>query len=124
ARDPVLANRSLDIALGREPSPSTGLLMISRVAVGNPDLAWEFTRTHFDELKERLDAMQRLSFLPSLTATATSPERFADLRHHFAREPAQLLLELARRQAFGPVDHEVLEAGILRLDRLDAVDHV
>src|SRR5437867_4484247 len=44
--------------------------------------------------------------------------------HHLAREPAQLLLELLRRQALGPVDHEVLEPGILRLDRLDSVDDV
>ena len=82
AQDSLLAKRSLGIALGAEPSPSTGLLMISRVAVDNPDLAWEFTRAHFDELKERLDAMQRLSFLPSLTATATSAESLADLRRY------------------------------------------
>src|SRR4026208_1986884 len=45
-------------------------------------------------------------------------------RHHVFREPAKLLSELARREAFGPVHHEVLEAGILRLDRLDAGDDV
>src|SRR6266850_86760 len=45
-------------------------------------------------------------------------------RHHLAREPAQLLLELLRRQALGPVDHEVLEPRILRLDRFDSFDDV
>src|SRR6267378_3321977 len=44
--------------------------------------------------------------------------------HHLAREPAQLLLELLGRQALGPMDHEVLEPRILRLDRLDAFDDV
>src|SRR5215471_12407274 len=42
--------------------------------------------------------------------------------HHVAGEPAQLFLEFLGRQAFGPVDHEVLEARIFRLDRFDAVD--
>src|SRR5882724_3131635 len=45
-------------------------------------------------------------------------------RHHVLGEPAQLLLEFLRPDAFGPVDHEVLEAGIFRLDRLDALDDV
>src|SRR5215510_15457450 len=44
--------------------------------------------------------------------------------HHVAREPAELFLELLDRQALRPVDHEVLEPGVLRRDRLDAVDHV
>src|SRR5437016_5929369 len=42
--------------------------------------------------------------------------------HDLAGEPAQLLDELARRQALGPMDHEILEAGVSRLDRFDAVD--
>src|SRR6059036_3659201 len=44
--------------------------------------------------------------------------------HDLAREPAQLLLELLGGQALGPMDHEVLEPGILRLDRLDPFDDV
>src|SRR5439155_10264853 len=44
--------------------------------------------------------------------------------HDLAREPAQLLLELLRGQALGPMDHEVLEPGILRLDGLDPFDDV
>src|SRR5712664_4250334 len=42
--------------------------------------------------------------------------------HHVAGEPAELLLELVGRQALGPVDHEILEPRVFRLDRLDAVD--
>src|SRR3989442_7970936 len=45
-------------------------------------------------------------------------------RHHLAREPAELLLELLGREALRPVDHEVLESGILRLDGLDPLDDV
>src|SRR5438105_15303004 len=45
-------------------------------------------------------------------------------RHHVPREPPQLLLELLGRQTLGPVDHEVLEPRVLRLDRLDPLDDV
>src|SRR4051812_40593715 len=44
--------------------------------------------------------------------------------HDVAREPAQLLVELLRAEPFRPMDHEIFEAGILRLDRLDAFDDV
>src|SRR2546423_14839824 len=47
-----------------------------------------------------------------------------ECRHHVLGEPAKLFLEFFRADAFGPMDHEVLEPGILGLDRLDAVDHV
>src|SRR5712692_26585 len=45
-------------------------------------------------------------------------------RHHVLGEPAELLLEFLGRNPFGPVDHEVLETGIFRRDRLDAVNHL
>src|SRR5258706_3433506 len=44
--------------------------------------------------------------------------------HHVPREPAELFLELLGREPLGPVDHEVFEARVLRLDGLDAVDDV
>src|SRR5438309_8154185 len=44
--------------------------------------------------------------------------------HHVAREPAELLLELLRREALGPMDHEVLEPGVPCRDRFDPVDDV
>src|SRR4051812_35938266 len=47
-----------------------------------------------------------------------------ECRHHVFGEPLELLLEFLRADAFRPMDHEVLEPGIFRLDRLDAVDHM
>ena len=117
ARDAGLAKHSLDLALGREPAPSTGVLMISRVAVENPDLAWEFARIHFDELKERLDAMQRLSFLPSLALTATSPERLAELRRYIDGIPEGPRKQIERYYA----DLEYrLKVRSLRVPQIDA----
>src|SRR6266849_308747 len=45
-------------------------------------------------------------------------------RHHIAREPRQLLLELLGRHALGPVDHHVLEARIAALEVADLLDDV
>src|ERR1700688_4545239 len=42
--------------------------------------------------------------------------------HDLAGEPAELLNELGRRESLGPMDHEIFEAGVFRLDRFDAVD--
>src|SRR5262245_24000208 len=50
--------------------------------------------------------------------------RLLERGHHVLGEPAELVLELRGREAFGPVDHEGLEARILVGDRPDAVDHV
>ena len=43
-------------------------------------------------------------------------------RHHVAREPRQLLLELLRPHALRPVDHHLVETGILLLEVLDLLD--
>jgi aminopeptidase N len=80
AEDPALARRTLEIALSDEPARATGLRMISRVASGNPDLAWHFALGHLDALTARLDALQRYDFVPSLAAQSTNPHRLGELR--------------------------------------------
>src|SRR5882724_6419243 len=45
-----------------------------------------------------------------------------ECRHYIPGEPAQLLLEFIGRQPLGPVDHEVLQPRVLRLDRPDPID--
>jgi aminopeptidase N len=80
AEDPALARRTLEIGLSDEPSRATGLRMITRVATGNPELAWDFALGHLDALNARLDALQRYDFVPSLAAQSTNPHRLAELR--------------------------------------------
>src|SRR5207248_7066393 len=43
-------------------------------------------------------------------------------RHDILGEPPELLFELLGGRALGPVDHEILQARILRLDRFDPLD--
>jgi aminopeptidase N len=80
AEDPALARRTLETALSNEPSRATGLRMITRVATGNPDLAWDFALRHLDALNARLDALLRYDFVPSLAAQSTNPHRLSELR--------------------------------------------
>src|SRR6185295_6294283 len=68
---------------------------------------------------DRPDKVSRGRPWPALLTSAP-----LERRHHVLGEPGELILEVLRAHALGPVDHEVLEARILRLDRLDAVDHV
>src|SRR6476646_2632254 len=60
--------------------------------------------------------------VPAKAGSGSSQSAQVESRHYLRREPAQLLDELVGRQALRPVNHEVFEARVFRLDRLDAVD--
>jgi aminopeptidase N len=117
ARAPALAARSLDIALGKEPAPTTGPLMISRVALDNPDLAWPFALSHREALNDRLDAMQRYNFIPSLAASATSPDRLADLRRFIDAVPEGPRKQIER--FYADLEYR-LKVRSLRVPQIDA----
>src|SRR6185503_6012472 len=80
AKDAGLAAETLRIALGNEPAATTGPSMIARVAVDNADLAWRFALDHLQEVTDKLDPLQRDSFVPSLGAQSTDPRRLPELR--------------------------------------------
>lgn len=80
ARDTDLAKRSLDIALGDDPATTTGPVMISRVAAENAPLAWAFALDHLNELNAKLDAIQRVTFVPSIGAQALDRAILEQLR--------------------------------------------
>jgi aminopeptidase N len=81
-----LAQRSLDIALSDDPAKTTGPKMIQRVAVGHPDLAWQFVLANLQRLAERLDEQQRFKFVPGLTATSRSPKALEELQRYIAEK--------------------------------------
>jgi aminopeptidase N len=80
AKDPSLAQRSLDLALGNEPAKTTGPSMISRVAADNTSMAWAFVLKHLSEVNARLDALQRYNFVPSIAAQSADPALLPELR--------------------------------------------
>ncbi|UFZ08025.1 M1 family metallopeptidase [Bradyrhizobium ontarionense] len=84
--DAALAQRSLDIALGDDPAKTTGPKMIQRVAVTHADLAWHFALTNLPKINERLDELQQLSFVPSLTAASRSPQVLEELQRYITEK--------------------------------------
>jgi len=58
--------------------------MIQRVAISNPDLAWQFALANLDKITERLDEQQRFKFVPGLTATSRSAEALGNLQRYIA----------------------------------------
>ena len=80
ARDKGLARRSLDIALGNDPATATGPVMISRVAAENAPLAWTFVLDHLKEVNAKLDAIQRVTFVPSIGAQCLDAAIMKQLR--------------------------------------------
>ena len=84
-----LARKSLDLALGDEPARTTAPTMIARVASHSPSLAWQFALDHLETLQQRLDALQRLRFVPSLAGQGTSDQQLEALRKYIdERVPA------------------------------------
>src|SRR2546422_9182978 len=102
--------------------------------VGNRPLAWGYYYHRYEGRKRKNTipwGSSDVGEIPGWGIGGVSglvPRRSAsarlERRHHLAREPAELLLELLGREALRPVDHEVLESGILRLDGLDPLDDV
>jgi aminopeptidase N len=80
ARDMDLARRSLDIALGNDAATATGPVMISRVAAENAPLAWTFVLDHIKELNAKLDAILRVTFVPSIGAQSLDRAILKQLR--------------------------------------------
>jgi len=80
AEDPALASSSLEIAIGDEAQATTGLSMVRRVAMDNPDLAWRFALSHSDALDARLGPIERHGFYPLLAVASNNPDRLTDVR--------------------------------------------
>src|SRR5881398_1822024 len=118
------------------PNAFRPFAMSSSSFVGRVTVPWPggitTTGTRGEKVKiPSLGGLQTSGKYPSGVSGGVSglvPRRSAsarlERRHHLAREPAELLLELLGREALRPVDHEVLESGILRLDGLDPLDDV
>jgi aminopeptidase N len=81
-----LAQLSLEIALGDDPAKTTGPKMIQRVAAGNADLAWQFALANLTKINERLDELQRVNFVPGLTATSRSAKVLEELQRYIAEK--------------------------------------
>jgi aminopeptidase N len=74
ARDPVLAQRALELALTDEPGATTRPQMISVVAEQHPDLAFDFAIVHMDEVNRMLNVLRRNGFYAKLGSGSLDSE--------------------------------------------------
>ncbi len=85
AKDPAIAQKTLELSLSPEVPATLGPVMMRIVAARRPDLAWRFALAHRAELTPRLDPSQQISFMPRLLWTASDPAR-ADELHAYAEK--------------------------------------
>ena len=78
--DPALAARVLDLAVGPETPPTLSPVVIRRVSLNHPALAFQFAQAHWSVLRTRLDTSQQTSFVPSLFQTAADAALADQLR--------------------------------------------
>jgi aminopeptidase N len=95
--DETLAQQTLKIALGDDPAKTTGPKMIQGVAVGHPDLAWQFALANREKITERLDEMQRSKFVPGLTATSRSAKVLEELERYIAEKVPEVTRKSVER---------------------------
>lgn len=79
ARDPVLARQALDLALTDEPGATISPGIISRVAAGHPDMAFDFAVANKAAVEARVDASGRTGYLAELGGRSSSPSMLAKL---------------------------------------------
>ena len=78
-RDPALAQKALALAVTDEIPGPTRPLMIRRVAVENPDLAWAFALKSLDVISANLDLRQRYQYAAQVAAPSTDTARADEL---------------------------------------------
>ncbi len=70
-RDKNLAQRALELALTDEPGVTISAGMIAQVAIGEPDLAFDFAIRNMAKVNERVDATSRSRYFSSLGTTSS-----------------------------------------------------
>ena len=68
ATDPVLAKKTLQIALTNELPTSRAIFLVGKVALysDHPDMAWPFARENMKALRAKLDALGAATYAPGL----------------------------------------------------------
>jgi len=85
AHDPALAQRALDLALTDEPGATNSSQIIGSVAVGHPDLAFDYAVAHRDRVEPLVDSSSRTRFLPGLASRSSDPAMVGKLQQYAER---------------------------------------
>ena len=84
-RDPALARRALELALTDEPGATNASQIFSAVALGHPDLAFDYALAHRERVMGLVDASSSSRFLPGLATRSADPAMVEKLRDYANR---------------------------------------
>jgi len=82
ARDPKLAQATLDFALTDQPGRTDSSALVSAVAKEHPDLAIDFTLAHADQVEALVDTSGRPRYVARMAAESRDPAMVGKLRSY------------------------------------------
>jgi aminopeptidase N len=92
AADEALARKALDLAMSGDAGLTNSAAIISSVAGGHPELAYDFVMANRARVQELVDDSGQTKFFTELTATSTDPamiERLESLGSSLAADQRQ-----------------------------------
>jgi len=85
SRDPALARRALDLALTAEPGATTSPAMVSAVAAGHPDLAFDYALQNREKIDALVDTSSRSRYLAALGSGSVDPAMIVKIENYATR---------------------------------------
>ncbi|TWB38177.1 M1 family metallopeptidase [Nitrospirillum pindoramense] len=116
-RDPVLAQKVLDLSLTPEAGTTLAPQLILAVADANPDLAWRFITSHVDAVEASLDQMQRYEFFAGVARRSADPARIDELNAY-----AEAHVPVSGRQGIAKAVGAIAYRAKVARERLPQVD--
>jgi aminopeptidase N len=97
--DPVLAERTLKLALSGEPSPTEAPAIIAAVAASFPEMAYDFAIANRAKVEALLEPTQRASFFPQIATLSRDPATLDKLAAYAPTIPASSRGEVEKAAA-------------------------
>jgi aminopeptidase N len=117
ARDPVLAQRALDLALSGEVPETSRSQILAAVAAEHPDLTVKFLTAHWAAVEPVIEAPARAQFVANAAASGNDPAIIAVLEAHAARFPPASAGAALRRNSARVRYNAQLRARLAEIDR-------
>jgi aminopeptidase N len=116
AKDPRLAQRTLQLVLGEEIPRQVRPQIVQRVAAEHPRMAWDFLVANRTTIEAMLDPLQRLEFPLGVAASSSDPAMIAEIEAYTREFP-----EGARRSVDATIATIRLRAQTIN-ERMPAVE--
>jgi aminopeptidase N len=118
ARDQVLAQRALELAMTEEPDATTGAAMISQVAVRHPDLAFDFAMANLAKVEQKMEVWSRSRYFPRLGSYSADPAMVGKLQA-YAKQHLSADATGDTRTAIASIEYRI-KVRSKRLPQIDA----